>query len=92
MGVAIDFWKKIWFAVLKRLRTTALELWEDMKTVFPMLYKQSRISFTMVATSVPSERLFSKAGGVMTKIRNRLTGSRLEKILLLANLLEDQWF
>lgn len=22
MGVAIDFWKKIWVAVLKRLRTT----------------------------------------------------------------------
>ncbi|KAL4097510.1 hypothetical protein QTP88_022283 [Uroleucon formosanum] len=76
--------------------TTSLEneekLWEDMKTVFPMLYKQSRISFTMVATSVPSERLFSKAGGVMTKTRNRLTGSRLEKILLLADLPEDQWF
>ncbi|KAL4103262.1 hypothetical protein QTP88_009983 [Uroleucon formosanum] len=74
------------------LKSNPLELWEDMKTVFPMLYKQSRISFTMVATSVPSERLFSKAGGVMTKTRNRLTGSRLEKILLLADLPEDQWF
>lgn len=74
------------------LNSNPLELWEEMKTVFPMLYKQSRISFTMVATSVPSERLFSKAGGVMTKTRNRLTGSRLEKILLLADLPEDQWF
>ncbi|KAL4141536.1 hypothetical protein QTP88_004161 [Uroleucon formosanum] len=77
---------------LSPLKSNPLELWEDMKTVFPMLYKQSRISFTMVETSVPSERLFSKAGGVMTKTRNRLTGSRLEKILLLADLPEDQWF
>ncbi|XP_050532817.1 E3 SUMO-protein ligase ZBED1-like [Daktulosphaira vitifoliae] len=74
------------------LKSNPLELWEDMKTVFPMLYKQSRISFTMVATSVPCERLFSKAGQVITKTRNRLTGSRLEKILLLADLPEDQWF
>jgi len=35
---------------------------------------------------------FSKVGGIMTKTRNRLTGSRLEKILLLADLPEDQWF
>ncbi|XP_025199014.1 uncharacterized protein LOC112597258 [Melanaphis sacchari] len=74
------------------LKSNPLMLWEDMKTVFPMLYKQARKSFTMVATSVPSERLFSKAGGVITKTRNRLTGSRLEKILLLADLPEDQWF
>jgi len=67
-------------------------LWEDLKTVFSMLYKQARKSFTVVATSVPSERLFLKAGGVITKTRNRLTGSRLEKILLLADLPEDQWF
>lgn len=60
-----------------------------MKTVFPMLYKQARKYFTMVATSVPSERLFSKAGGVITKTRNRLIGLRLEKILLLADLPED---
>lgn len=56
-----------------------------MKTIFPMLHKQSRISFTMVATSIPRERLFSKTGGIMTKTTNRLTGSRLEKILLLAD-------
>lgn len=74
------------------LKSNPLELWEDMKTVFPMLYKQSRISFTMVATSVPSERMFSNAGAIMTKTRNRLTGSRLEKILLLTDLSEDQWY
>jgi len=43
----------------------------------------------MVATSVPSERLFSKTGGIMAKTRNRLTGSRLEKMLLFADLPED---
>lgn len=60
------------------LKSDPLELWEDMKSVFPMLYKQGRIHFTVVATSVPCERLFSKAGATITKSRNRLTDSRLQ--------------
>ncbi|KAF0765572.1 Uncharacterized protein FWK35_00012666 [Aphis craccivora] len=39
-----------------------------------------------IATSVQSERLFSNALGIMAKTRNRLTGSRLEKILFSADL------
>lgn len=61
-------------------KSNPLELWVDMKTVFPYLYKQARIYFTMVATSIPSERLFFNAGETMTKARYRLTGFRLQKI------------
>jgi len=43
----------------------------------------------MVATSVPSERIFSKAGQVMTDIRNRLTGDNLNKLLFLGSLPEN---
>lgn len=34
-----------------------LEQREDMKHVFPLLYKQARIHFSIVATSVPCKRL-----------------------------------
>jgi len=43
------------------------------QNVFPNLYKQVRLHFTIVATSVPCERLFSKAGETITKSKNRLT-------------------
>lgn len=45
----------------------------------------------MVGTSVPSERLFSKAGQVMTDSRNRLTGEHLNKLLFLGSLSESDW-
>jgi len=39
------------------------------------------------ATSVPSERVFSKAGQVLTQRRSRLTTSKVEKIIFIqANL------
>lgn len=63
-----------------------------MKHIFPILYKQARLHFTMVETSIPCERLFSKAGATLTKSRNRLTSSRLQKILLLADIPEEDWF
>ncbi|EFN86513.1 hypothetical protein EAI_02075, partial [Harpegnathos saltator] len=36
-----------------------------------------------VATSVPSERLFSKAGLILTQQRNRLKGRLLSQLLFL---------
>ncbi|XP_050528873.1 uncharacterized protein LOC126898654 [Daktulosphaira vitifoliae] len=74
------------------LKSDPLEISEDMKHVFPILYKQASLHFTMVATSVPCERLFSNAGATLTKSRNRLTSSRLQKILLLSLIPEEDWF
>lgn len=51
------------------LNFNPLEQWEDMKNIFPMLYKQARMHFSIVATSVPCERLFSKAGATITQAR-----------------------
>jgi len=42
-------------------------------------------------TSVPSERLFSKAGETISKTRNRLTGSRVSKLLFLQSVDKSQW-
>jgi hypothetical protein len=74
------------------LKSDPHEIWEDMKHVFSILYKQARLHFTMVATSVPCERFFSKAESTLTKSRNRLTSSRLQKILLLADIPKEDWF
>ncbi|CAI6346412.1 unnamed protein product [Macrosiphum euphorbiae] len=74
------------------LSVDPLEQWEDMKNVFPLLYKQARINFSVVASSVPCERLFLKAGATMNQARNRLTSSRMEKLLFMADFSEDEWF
>lgn len=63
-----------------------VEIWEDMKSLFPALYKVAIKYLPVVATSVPSERLFSKAGATITQQRNRLTGKRLSKLLFLNSL------
>lgn len=44
-----------------------------------------------IATSVPSERLFSKAGRIVTEARNRLTGDHLQQLLFLGSLSIEDW-
>nr|CAD7262978.1 unnamed protein product [Timema shepardi] len=48
----------------------AIEIWEDMKSLFPTLAKIAMIYLPIVATSVPSGRLFSEAGATITQERN----------------------
>ncbi|XP_011880238.1 PREDICTED: zinc finger BED domain-containing protein 1-like [Vollenhovia emeryi] len=43
------------------------------------------------ATSVSSERLFSRAGNIMTKNRNRITGEHLTQLLFLNSLAIEDW-
>lgn len=47
---------------------------------------------TVIATSVPSERLFSKAGRIMSESRNRIKGKHLQALLFLSSLGFDDWF
>lgn len=47
--------------------------------------------FSIVGTSVPSERLFSKAGHILSESRNRLHGKRLSKLLFLNSLEVIEW-
>jgi len=68
-----------------------IETWEEMKTVYPQLYSESQKMFCILATSVPSERLFSKAGATLSKERNRLLGKRLSKLLFLNSIDDKYW-
>ncbi|GBP41624.1 Zinc finger BED domain-containing protein 1 [Eumeta japonica] len=70
------------------IKGNALEMWDDMKGLFPGLYILAMIYLPIVATSVPSERLFSEAGATITQERNRLLGTRLSKLLFLNSLLK----
>lgn len=74
-----------------RLNENPLEIWRDYKIQFPKLYKIASKYLTIVGTSVPSERLFSQAGLVLTEQRNRLKGKRLSKLLFLHSIQQKYW-
>lgn len=53
------------------LKQDPIETWEVTKSVYPLIYMEVQKIFCIVATSVPSERLFLKAGATLSKERNR---------------------
>lgn len=61
--------------------------WEERKKVYPTLYKLMKQRLCVVATSVPSERIFSKAGQTLTEKRSNLHGNKVSMLIFLnANL------
>mgnify|MGYP000209209441 CR=1 FL=1 len=61
--------------------------WSERRQIYPSLFALVKSRLPIVATSVPCERIFSKAGQTITERRNRLSGKRVEQILFLnANL------
>lgn len=60
-----------------------LEFWEEKKHLFPLLYKMACKYLCIPATSVPSERLFSKAGLLCNMRWNRLAPKKVDLILFL---------
>jgi hypothetical protein len=69
-----------------RIKKDPLFFWERHKTVYPNLTNIALKYLTVVATSVPAKRMFSKAGIVMEPHRNRLQPSRLGKLVFLNSL------
>ncbi|CAG9831131.1 unnamed protein product [Diabrotica balteata] len=74
------------------LNTNPLEWWKNHKDMYSNLYKITKQYLCVIATSVPSERLFSKASQVLTERRNRLSGNKLQKILFLRSVDEKIFF
>jgi len=67
-----------------------IEYWQLQSNQFLKQIALKHLS--IVGTSVPSERLFSKAGIIMTETRNRLLEKRLSKLLFLSSLELDEWY
>lgn len=72
--------------------TNPLEEWEKYKIIYPHIYEIAREHLGILATSVPCERLFSKAGLIITQQRNRLSSDHLNQQLFLQSLSEYDWF
>ncbi|XP_063931833.1 zinc finger BED domain-containing protein 4-like [Zophobas morio] len=68
-----------------------IKFWTSVKHVYPYLSKIALKHLSILATSVPSERLFSKAGINLSELRNRLASKRLSALLFLGSLEEDEW-
>ncbi|XP_058466117.1 zinc finger BED domain-containing protein 4-like [Malaya genurostris] len=60
-----------------------LEWWESRKAVYPRLYDLMKRRLCIPATSVPCERIFSKAGQISTEKRSRLSPAHISQILFL---------
>jgi len=60
-----------------------LTWWSANQATFPAVASVARKMLAVPATSVASERLFSKAGDIVTKKRNRLSSSKADKLCFL---------
>lgn len=68
-----------------------IEYWNKLKIAYPTLHSCALKYLSIVATSVPSERLFSKAGAIKAERRSRLTGDRLNTLVFLSSLNKKYW-
>ncbi|XP_023211757.1 zinc finger BED domain-containing protein 1-like [Centruroides sculpturatus] len=68
-----------------------LKEWEHLSAIFPNMKKLADQYYCIPGSSVPSERLFSKVGLIMTTRRNRLASSILAKLTFLSSL-SEKWF
>jgi len=60
-----------------------LAWWAKNKATYPAVAAVVHHLLAIPATSVPSEWLFSKAGGVITKKRNRLAPPKADRLIFL---------
>lgn len=60
-----------------------LEWWRKNEAIYPNLSKMARDFLSIQATSVPAERLFSRATLTIKKDRSRLTGESAQFLLCL---------
>lgn len=71
------------------IKENPLVYWVNVSAAYPELSKVAIKYLSSVATSVPSERLFSKAGDILTQERNRLKGKTLSQLLFLQSVGEE---
>ncbi|CAL9706231.1 unnamed protein product [Knipowitschia caucasica] len=67
-----------------------LQWWKDHTQAFPFLSRLASKYLGIVASSVPSERIFSKTGELISQRRNRLKGKNVNMLLFLNKNLGSQ--
>ena len=63
--------------------TDSLAWWKDNSDTYSRFSVLARRYLAVPSTSVPSERIFSAAGWIVTKLRNRLSSSCIDQIIFL---------
>jgi len=69
-----------------------MAIWDALKSEYPYVYPVVREFLSLLAASVPCERLFSHSGLIATQLRNRLSGKHLEMLGFLRSCEEYLWF
>jgi hypothetical protein len=62
------------------------EWWKDRSSAFPHLSSLARVLFSVQAASVPAERLFSRAGNILTDQRSNMKDYTFLRLLTVYNL------
>jgi len=57
--------------------------WKGGVSVYPKLSAMAKRQLSIVATSVPSERVFSKSGQLISERRSRLTAKNVQMVMFL---------
>jgi len=60
-----------------------LKWWNENKNIYSTLFEIMKRRLCAQASSVPSERVFSKGGQIVTEKRSRLTSKKVEQIIFL---------
>ena len=81
-GFALEF-SKYYRETRPGRATDIMAWWRARQWDYPILAEMARDFLAIVASSSPSERLFSIGGDLITKKRNRLSGRRIRQILCL---------
>lgn len=72
---------------LVKRSSNPLTWWQSRGVVYPRLYEVMMKRLCIVATSVPSERVFSKMGQIISERRHRFSSAKVSQLLFLnANL------
>lgn len=93
MIVRAKFYINFWFlgAPAEKIQQIPLLFWKQMASTYPLLSELAKTYLITMATSVPSEQLFSKVGQTVTKARNRLQGKMISKVVFLHSIDDALW-
>ncbi|KAL7296892.1 hypothetical protein TKK_0010282 [Trichogramma kaykai] len=68
-----------------------LEYWKNAADFFPLLHHIAINHQAILATTIPSERLFSRAGRIRSDSRNRSNADHLNMMLFLSSRDKNDW-